>query len=85
MRPSLGYRVLFQYEGIVSRTCSPFMTMPSDCQTETPITALRFGESDLRVVIYRGPDGVQVQTYDRLSPPLPEVIPDFERMTAPST
>ena len=51
--------------------------------TETPITALRFGESDLRVVIYRGPDGVQVQTYDRLSPPLPEAIPDFERMTAP--
>ncbi len=51
--------------------------------TETPITALRFGESDLRVVIYRGPDGVQVQTYDRLSPPLPDAIPDFERMTAP--
>ena len=24
--------------------------------TETPITALQFGESDLRVVIYRGPD-----------------------------
>ena len=51
--------------------------------TETPITALNFGISDLRVVIYRGPDGVQVQTYDRLSPPLPEAIPDFERMTAP--
>ena len=51
--------------------------------TETPITALKFGESDLRVVIYRGPDGVQIQTYDRLSPPLPETIPDFERMTAP--
>ena len=51
--------------------------------TETPITALNFGQSDLRVVIYRGPDGVQVQTYDRLSPPLPETIPDFERMTAP--
>ena len=51
--------------------------------TETPITALNFGTSDLRVVIYRGPDGVQVQTYDRLSPPLPEAIPDFERMTAP--
>jgi hypothetical protein len=26
---------------------------------------------------------VQVQTYDRLSPALPEAIPDFERMTAP--
>ena len=51
--------------------------------TETPITALNFGTSDLRVVIYRGPDGVQIQTYDRLTPPLPEAIPDFERMTAP--
>ena len=52
--------------------------------TETPITALRFGESDLRSS-YTVTDGVQVQTYDRLSPPLPEAIPDFERMTAPST
>jgi hypothetical protein len=51
--------------------------------TETPITALQFGQSDLRVVIYRGPDGVQVQTYDRLSPPLPDTIPAFDRMTAP--
>ena len=51
--------------------------------TETPITPLQFGESDLRVVIYRGPDGVQVQTYERLSPALPKAIPVFERMTAP--
>jgi len=51
--------------------------------TETPITPLQFGKSDLRVVIYRGPDGVQVQTYERLSPPLPHAIPAFERMTAP--
>ena len=51
--------------------------------TETPITPLQFGESDLRVVIYRGPDGIQVQTYERLSPPLPAAIPDFKRMTAP--
>jgi catechol 2,3-dioxygenase-like lactoylglutathione lyase family enzyme len=50
--------------------------------TETPITALQFGESDLRVVIYRGPDGVQVQTYERLAPALPAAIPEFERMTA---
>ena len=51
--------------------------------TETPITPLQFGESDLRVVIYRGPDGVQVQTYERLSPPLPAAIPEFDRMAAP--
>lgn len=51
--------------------------------TETPITDLEFGESTLKVVIYRGPDGLQVQGYERLSPPLPETIPDFERMTGP--
>ena len=51
--------------------------------TETPITYLEFGESKLNVVIYRGPDGLQVQGYERLSPPLPDAIPEFERMTAP--
>lgn len=44
---------------------------------------MQFGESDLRVVVYRGPDGIQVQTYERLSPALPAAIPSFERMTAP--
>ena len=51
--------------------------------TETPITYLEFGDSKLNVVIYRGPDGLQVQGYERLSPPLPDAIPEFERMTAP--
>lgn len=51
--------------------------------TETPITYLEFGASKLNVVIFRGPDGVQVQGYERLSPPLPETIPDFARMTGP--
>lgn len=51
--------------------------------TETPITYLEFGESKLNVVIFRGPDGVQVQAYERLSPALPEVIPPFERLTRP--
>lgn len=51
--------------------------------TETPITYLEFGESKLNVVIFRGPDGLQVQGYERLSPPLPTTIPDFERLTGP--
>ncbi|MEM7282468.1 MAG: hypothetical protein AAF438_12660, partial [Pseudomonadota bacterium] len=51
--------------------------------TETPITDLSFGTSKLKVVIYKGPDGVQVQTYERLTPPLPEAIPPFERMAGP--
>lgn len=51
--------------------------------TETPITSLSFGTSKLNVMVFRGPDGVQVQGYERLAPPLPESIPDFERLTAP--
>ena len=51
--------------------------------TETPITYLEFGESKLNVVIFRGPDGLQVQGYERLSPALPAAIPSFERMTGP--
>ncbi len=51
--------------------------------TETPITYLEFGESRLNVVIFRGPDGLQVQGYERLSPALPVAIPSFERMTGP--
>ena len=51
--------------------------------TETPITDLEFGTSKLKVVIFQGPDGIQVQGYERLSPPLPDAIPPFERMTRP--
>ncbi len=51
--------------------------------TETPITYLEFGASKLNIVIYRGPDGVQVQGYERLEPPLPDAIPDFERFAGP--
>ena len=51
--------------------------------TETPITYLEFGASKLNVIIFRGPDGLQVQGYERLSPPLPTAIPPFERMTRP--
>ena len=51
--------------------------------TETPITYLEFGASKLNVMVFRGPDGVQVQGYERLEPPLPETIPEFERLTRP--
>ncbi|MEM8816052.1 MAG: hypothetical protein AAGE85_09500 [Pseudomonadota bacterium] len=51
--------------------------------TETPITYLEFGESKLNVVIFQGPDGLQVQAYERLSPALPAAVGDFERMTRP--
>jgi len=51
--------------------------------TETPITYLEFGESKLNVMVFRGPDGVQVQAYERLAPPLSDAIPPFERFTRP--
>ena len=51
--------------------------------TETPMTYLEFGQSRLNVMVFRGPDGMQVQGYERLSPPLPEAIPPFERLTRP--
>lgn len=51
--------------------------------TETPIARISFRDSELLVVIYRGPDGVQVQGYERLKPPLPDSIPAFETLTGP--
>lgn len=51
--------------------------------TETPITYLEFGASKLNVVVFRGPDGVQVQAYERLSPALPEGFTPFERLSQP--
>ena len=51
--------------------------------TGTPVTPLNFRGPELRIVIYRGPDGVQVQGYERLTPPLPDSMPEFETMTGP--
>lgn len=51
--------------------------------TETPITSLKFGTSDLRIVIFKGPQGQQVEAYERLNPPLPDAFPDFERLSVP--
>ncbi len=51
--------------------------------TETPVAPLTFGTSKLRIVIFKGPHGIQVQGYERLSPPLPAAIPDFDSMSAP--
>ena len=51
--------------------------------TETPIAKLSFGTSRLEVVIFKGPDGVQVQGYERLTPALPKAFPAFERISQP--
>jgi catechol 2,3-dioxygenase-like lactoylglutathione lyase family enzyme len=51
--------------------------------TETPISYLEFGTSRLNIMIFRGPDGMQIQGYERLAPPLPPEIPEFARITNP--
>lgn len=51
--------------------------------SETPVTDLAFAGSQLKVVILQGPDGLQVQAYERLSPPLPEAFGAFERVSQP--
>ncbi len=51
--------------------------------TETPVAEIKFGESRLDVVIFKGPDGLQIQGYDRLEPPLPKSFPEFERISQP--
>lgn len=51
--------------------------------TETPISNLTFGTSNLNIVIFRGPQGMQVQAYERVRPDLPAAFPAFERISAP--
>ena len=51
--------------------------------TETPIAYLEFGTSKLNIMIFKGPYGIQVQGYERLSPPLPATIPPFDTMSPP--
>jgi catechol 2,3-dioxygenase-like lactoylglutathione lyase family enzyme len=49
--------------------------------TESEIVGLSFGTSKLKNVIFKGPDGVNVAVYERLSPPLADFWPPFERFT----
>lgn len=51
--------------------------------TETPISNLTFGASNLNIVIFRGPQGMQLQAYERVKPDLPAAFPAFERLSVP--
>ncbi|MEM0984728.1 MAG: hypothetical protein AAGJ32_00630 [Pseudomonadota bacterium] len=51
--------------------------------TETQIAPLSFNGSELNIVVFKGPDGVQVQAYERLNRPTPEGYPPFARMGQP--
>jgi catechol 2,3-dioxygenase-like lactoylglutathione lyase family enzyme len=49
--------------------------------TESEVVPLSFGTSRLKNVIFKGPDGVNIAVYERLSPPLADFWPPFERFT----
>ncbi len=51
--------------------------------TQTPITRIAFGGSIIDVVVFQGPDGVQVQAYERIGSDLPANFAPFERMSQP--
>ncbi|MDJ0919485.1 MAG: hypothetical protein QNI84_00030 [Henriciella sp.] len=51
--------------------------------TETPIAPLSFNGSELSIVVFKGPDGLQVQAYERLNRPPPEGYTPFERLSRP--
>ncbi len=51
--------------------------------TETPIAPLSFNGSELSIVVFEGPDGLQVQAYERLNRPPPEGFTPFERLSRP--
>jgi len=51
--------------------------------TETPIAPLSFNGSELSIVVFKGPDGLQVQSYERLNRPPPEGFTPFERLSRP--
>ncbi|MEM7730296.1 MAG: hypothetical protein AAF311_13685, partial [Pseudomonadota bacterium] len=51
---------------------------------KTPVAYLEFGPSQLNVVVLtHQATGAQVQLYERLTTPLPENYPDFERLGIP--
>lgn len=51
--------------------------------TETPIAPLSFNGSELSIVVFKGPDELQVQAYERLNRPPPEGFTPFERLSRP--
>lgn len=51
--------------------------------TETPMAIQEVAGAKFNVLIFRGPDGLQVQGYEQLEQPLAAAIPPFERMTRP--
>ena len=51
--------------------------------TETPIINYSAFGSNLNIVVFKGPDGLQVSAYERLSPPLPEEFKNLDIFSQP--
>lgn len=51
--------------------------------TETPITDVDFGGIQLKIVTFKGPQGLQVQAYERINQDLPDSFPEFARFSGP--
>lgn len=51
--------------------------------TESEVIAVDFDTSKLKTVIFKGPDGINVAVYERLSPALDPYWPVFDRFTQP--
>jgi catechol 2,3-dioxygenase-like lactoylglutathione lyase family enzyme len=51
--------------------------------SESDLISLEFGGSKLKNVIFKGPDGVNIAVYERLSPPLAAFWRDFQRLSQP--
>ena len=51
--------------------------------TETPIINYSAFGSNLKIIIFKGPDGIQVSGYERLSPPLPVEFDGLEVFSQP--
>ena len=51
--------------------------------SQTPITQIDFGGVTINIIVLQGPDGVQVQAYERVGGAVPEGFTPFERISQP--
>lgn len=51
--------------------------------TETPVTEFVWGDISLKIIIFKGPQGIQVQAYERINPPLSPEYPEFDKISVP--
>lgn len=57
--------------------------LPMGWQPHTEMAYLEFGPSKLHIVVLTHESGIRVQLYERLTTPVPEAFPPFERLSRP--